>query len=257
MWSEIQTKRLEPGWIQGPSRTSEPGYWRRKAVLLRVAKQGKGKVRGRQDLAVVSPRLTSSWPIVHGWPQQRSASRYCVGEEGLRSRRKAHGDGTGSVVHSMVYSHVIRHWLPGRALPWTGTGAPSSSLDYGLEKEWKAKTILLAHTVKAARTAWLQLQTLPAGSQTELTIDDQLQVSPPPPVHQGKLQYSFGFFLWTNQLWQRARKQTQLHIVAIGYSGMSGCDPVSKAEWMTSSQTEVTLPPVSSCGVRIPTYRGQ
>lgn len=181
MWSEIQTKRLEPGWIQGPSRTSEPGYWRRKAVLLRVAKQGKGKVRGRQDLAVVSPRLTSSWPIVHGWPQQRSASRYCVGEEGLRSRRKAHGDGTGSVVHSMVYSHVIRHWLPGRALPWTGTGAPSSSLDYGLEKEWKAKTILLAHTVKAARTAWLQLQTLPAGSQTELTIDDQLQVSPPPP----------------------------------------------------------------------------
>ena len=27
--------------------------------------------------------------------------------------------------------------------------------DYGLEKEWKAGTILLAHTVKLARAVWL------------------------------------------------------------------------------------------------------
>lgn len=206
---------------------------------------------------MVSPRLTSSWPIVHGWPQQRSASCYCVGEEGLRSRRKAHGDGAGSVVHSMVYSHVIRHWLPGRALPWTGTGAPSSSLDYGLEKEWKAETILLAHTVKAARTAWLQLQTLPAGSQTELTIDDQLRVSPGPPREAS-------VFIWFLPLDQSSvaegrEANTSAHCCywLFWHVRFDCCDPVSKAEWMTSSQTEVTLPPVSSCGVRTPTYRGQ
>jgi hypothetical protein len=28
-------------------------------------------------------------------------------------------------------------------------------LDYGLEKEWKTGTILLAHTVKVARAVWL------------------------------------------------------------------------------------------------------
>lgn len=41
-----------------------------------VAKQGEGKVRGRQDLDVVNPRLAFSQPIVHGWPQKRSAFCY-------------------------------------------------------------------------------------------------------------------------------------------------------------------------------------
>lgn len=51
-------------------------------------------------------------------------------------------------------------WLPGRALPWAGAGAPSPHCEGGQGS--------------------LAPATNPAGSQTELTTDAQLQVSPRP-----------------------------------------------------------------------------
>lgn len=79
----------------------------------------------------------------------------------------------------MVYSHVIQ--LAAWAGPAIACGWSSFliQLDYGLEKEWKAETILLAHTVKVVRAVWLQLQTRPV-LKTELTIDAQLPVCPRP-----------------------------------------------------------------------------
>lgn len=54
------------------------------------------------------------------------------------------------------------HWLPGRALPWTGPGAPSHPARLWSGEGAEGWNDSPSHTAKVARAAWLQLQALQA-----------------------------------------------------------------------------------------------
>lgn len=131
----------------------------------------------------------------------------------------------------MVYSHVIWHWLPGPALPWTGIGAPSSS---SLTMVWRRSGRLGPFSSPHCEgdQGSLAPATNLASPQTELTIDAQLRASPRP-AKEADANFSVQLVSspWTNQLWQKARKQTQLHIVAFGYASMPGLIAVIWSVW--------------------------